>query len=218
MGFPVLSWSTGTLRSCCQPYQTLCGKAPVLKVISTAHAHGSQCAHSLHHPLQGHHHLPLPSPPSTQPKHPKNTSPQVWTLVGTSCPGGAFAVPVPPAGCGSHVPPAPRGPCAGWDKAACCPLVHYAPAGFPPSPSPSPPSLLPLSPVPAVLQPLSWLPALLLLLLPPMASGRAGISCRFQAGDTQLRLRPICHRQGHLPLASSPSAARHHYENPPTWQ
>ena len=99
--------------------------------------------HSLHHPLQGHHHLPLPSPPSTRPTHPKNTSPQVWTLVGTSCPGGAFAVPVPPAGCGSHVPPAPRGPCAGWDKAACCPLVHYAPAGSPHPPPPHPCCLCP---------------------------------------------------------------------------
>lgn len=64
----------------------------------------------------------------------------------------------------------------------------------------------------------AFLPALLLLLLllPPMASGRAGISCRFQAGDTQLRQHPICHPQGHLPLASSPSAARHRHENPPT--
>lgn len=84
-------------------------------------------------------------------------------------------------------------------------------------PPPASPSLLPLSPVPAAPQPLSWLPALLLLLLlPPMASGRAGISCRFQAGDTQLRQHPICHPQGHLPLASSPSAARHRHENPPT--
>lgn len=189
---------------------------PVPHVFSSSHACGPTASSN---PLRGDHQPPLPSPPSMQPPaplpaqiplHRPAVTPGHW--LGLT----ALLSPVPPAGCGCHVPLVPWGPRAGWDKAAAVPLsimLGGAPA----------PALLPLSPgasCPEGAHPGSV----------PLSSSfssssshrglrqKAGISCWCWAGDTQLRLLPICHPQGHLPLASCSSAERHRDENPPTWQ
>lgn len=168
-------------------------------------------------PLQGDHQLPLPSLPSLQLPLPPSLSRGLLPLPDTGCdrvPGrGPCCSSPPPAGCGCHIPLALRGPCTGWDKAAAVPLSIML-SGAPPAS----PALLPLSLVPAACGRLSLA---LCLPPPPPTHGlrqRAGISCQCWAGDTQLRLLPICHPQGHLPLTSCSSAERHRDENPPTWQ
>lgn len=165
--------------------------------------------------LQRDHQLPLPSLPSLQlpPSLSRHLLPPPDTGWDRVSARGPCCSPPPPAGCGCHISLAPRGPCTGWDKAAAVPLSIMLSGATPASPA-----LLPLSLVPAACGRLSLA---LCLPPPPPTHGlrqRAGISCRCWAGDTQLRLLPICHPRGHLPLSSCSSAERHRDENPPTWQ
>lgn len=150
--------------------------------------------------------------PQSQPSPDACSHPR--TLLGTKCLGEGPAVP--------HLPQ--------LDVAATYHLLLGVPAqgGTRLLLSPCPLCSVELSPASPALPPLSLVPAacgLLSLALclppPPPTHGlrqRAGISCQCWAGDTQLRLLPICHPRGHLPLTSCSSAERHRHENPPTWQ
>jgi len=150
-----------------------CGKAPI------SHSPRPQLwpclwSHSLQHPPargpsapppQSSVYAPpsLPKPLSAGPLPPLDTG---WEWL----PGrGTLLSPIPPAGHGCHVPLAPPGPRTGWDEAAAVPLSIML--GGAPTP-PQPCCLCPRCQLPHRRP--CWLRAflLLLLLLPPVASGR----------------------------------------------